>query len=231
MTFLNTLPVVPHRVEKAERAMEEGDYRQCIALLSRAISLDPSNHTLFKLRAAAFLGQADYTPAIANYNKTVSLYPKEAGGVASKLADAHFKRGEKLFGGGDYNSALVDFIAASKLCPEKRIYTISRWVQWVWLVVGVVCPDWSLFVHIGSCLSRMDCLLCLGRSEECLGMVQEELTRGSPTPQLYLMHAKINLLFEKVNHTLVAKFSVSLNFSPFLTEWRSLPKHSTDSRA
>lgn len=29
-------------------------------------------------------------------------------------------------------------------------------------------------------------------------MVQAELERGPPTPQLYIIHAKISLMFEKV---------------------------------
>jgi tetratricopeptide (TPR) repeat protein len=137
--------------------MEEGDHTHSIAVLSRAISLDPSNPTLFKLRATAHFNQGDYTAVIANYNKTVSLCPEEAGGVASELADAHFRRGEKLLGGGDYELALADFMAASELCPEERIYITSRCVQWAWLV-GVVClhscgwftlvlfrPEWTVF--------------------------------------------------------------------------------------
>ena len=114
--------------------MEEGDHTHSIAVLSRAISLDPSNPTLFTLRATAHFNQGDYTAVIANYNKTVSLCPEGAGGVAYKLADAHFRRGEKLLGGGDYELALADFRAASELCPVERIYITSRCVQWVWLV-------------------------------------------------------------------------------------------------
>ena len=125
--------------------MEEGDHTHSIAVLSRAISLDPSNPTLFKLRATAHFNQGDYTAVIANYNKTVSLCPEGAGGVAYKLADAHFRRGEKLLCGGDYELALADFMAASELCPVERIYITSRCVQWVWLVcVG----QWVWFVYI-----------------------------------------------------------------------------------
>ena len=44
----------------------------------------------------------------------------------------------------------------------------------------------------------MECLLSLGRSEECLEMIRAEIARAPPTPRLHLMHAKLNLLFEKV---------------------------------
>ena len=47
----------------------------------------------------------------------------------------------------------------------------------------------------------MDCLLSLGRSEECLKMIEAELKRAPPTPQLHLMHAKLNIFFEKVQNS------------------------------
>ena len=89
----------------------------------------------------------------------------------------------------------------------------------------------------------MDCLLHLGRCEECLKMVETELERGPPTPQLHLMRAKISLLFEKVNLSLTKLFAIfrylkkggKVHFPKLcsfsLIEQRGLPKYHTSAGA
>ena len=124
-------------MEEAERATERGDHKRSLAILSRAVSLEPSNHTLFRCRAEAYFQLGDHTAAIANYNKTVSLSPDEAGGVASRLADAHSRRGEQLSREEAYDSALRDFTAASELCPSERNYITRRCGQWAWLTFRI----------------------------------------------------------------------------------------------
>ena len=119
-------------MEKAERARENGDLRHSLSLLSRAIALDPSDHALFRLRAAVHSALDEHTAAIANYNKTLSLCPSESTDVACRLADAHSRRGVELVARGDHTSALKDFTFASDLCPSDRDYVMRRCV-----VVGV----------------------------------------------------------------------------------------------
>jgi tetratricopeptide (TPR) repeat protein len=150
---------------------EEGDHKRSAAVLSRAIFLDPANPSLFRLRARACLNLRDFAAAIANLRKTVSLCPSEGEGLAPTLADAHFRLGEELVASGNHEAALGEFTAASELCPTERDYIMRR----------------------------LECLLRLGRGEQCLNLVEKELKQGLPTPELHLMHAKISLSFEKVN--------------------------------
>ena len=76
----------------------------------------------------------------------------------------------------------------------------------------------------------MECLLSLGLSEECLEMIRAELARAPPTPRLHLMHAKLNLLFEKVKkyHT---KYSSNFLILTHLTEQGGLSEPHASSGA
>ena len=116
------------RITAANRALEEGDYTHCIAVLSRAMALEPHNPELFKKRADAYIQLKDYASAIANYQKTISLAPSEATGLASRMADAYFKSGKILCAQGNLEAGLEAFTMAAQLLPQEQEYTLQRWV-------------------------------------------------------------------------------------------------------
>lgn len=223
------------RITKADRALEEGNYSHCIAVLSRAIVLEPHNLKLFKKRADAYFQLEDYTSAIANYNKAISLAPSEATSLAARMADAYFKSGKVLCSQNNLEAGLEAFTKASELHPDERDYTMQRWV-WIYIhnytcfyVHGqhvhtcfhvsnyrilygtcvlmsttVVTRTWARVKLACFLFSRVLCLLSLKRYEDCLQMVEAELEHGLPTPQLYLIHAKISIMFEKVHTMYIA---------------------------
>ena len=108
--------------------MEGGDTRRCVGVLSRAISLDPRNAKLFRMRGHALFELSDYSSAIANYKKTVSLSPSEAETVAVRMANTHSRLGEELGSRGNHEAALAEFSSAAKLCPDTRNYVMKRCV-------------------------------------------------------------------------------------------------------
>lgn len=112
----------------ADRALEEGDYTHCVAVLSRAMALEPHNPELFKKRADAYIQLKDYSSAIANYQKTISLAPSQATGLASCMADAYFKSGKALCEQSNLEASLEAFTKAAELLPEEQEYTLQRWV-------------------------------------------------------------------------------------------------------
>lgn len=136
----------------ADRALEERDYTHSVAVLSRAMALEPHNPELFKKRADAYFQLEDYTAAIANYKKAISLAPSEATGLASRMADAYFKSGKVLCTQNKLEDGLEAFTRASQLNPEDQECTLQRWV-WLHTQLHVFSCTESVRPYLFSCIN------------------------------------------------------------------------------
>ena len=140
-----------YRVTEADRAMEGGDFRHCVAVLTRAVALNPQNPILFHKRADAYFELNDYSSAIVNYKKTVSLAPEKATELAIKMADTHFRYGDVFSQRGEHEAALEEYTIASNLRPCERDYIIKRCVSGCGLLSGRI----RSFYTIGSIVSSL----------------------------------------------------------------------------
>ena len=114
------------RLEQAQREHQEGNLTRCIAILSRAITLQPRNPELFKRRAEAYVSQQHYHSAIINFKKTISLSPSEETILTPRMATIHYLHGQSLYQEGKFEEALEAFSKSSEFCPEEREYTMRR---------------------------------------------------------------------------------------------------------
>jgi len=114
------------RLEQAQREHQEGNLTCCLAILSRAITLQPRNPELFKRRAEAYVSQQDYHSAIINFKKTISLSPSEETILTPRMATIHYLHGQSLYQEGRFEEALEVFSKSSEFCPEEREYTMRR---------------------------------------------------------------------------------------------------------
>ena len=75
--------------EAAVAAFSRRDYAAAVDLLSRAISLDNSNHVFWSNRSAAYVALEEFDSALADADECVRLQPGWAKG--------HARRGGALF--------------------------------------------------------------------------------------------------------------------------------------
>ncbi|XP_023949750.1 stress-induced-phosphoprotein 1 [Bicyclus anynana] len=70
--------------ERGNAALSSGKYAEAIKYYTMAIELDPENHVLYSNRSAAYAKAENYSAALEDANKTVSLNPKWSKGYSRK---------------------------------------------------------------------------------------------------------------------------------------------------
>ncbi|XP_011498449.1 PREDICTED: stress-induced-phosphoprotein 1 [Ceratosolen solmsi marchali] len=70
--------------DKGNAALKEGKIEEAIDFYSQAIELDPNNHILYSNRSAAYAKECQYTKALEDAEKTVSLKPDWGRGYVRK---------------------------------------------------------------------------------------------------------------------------------------------------
>ncbi|KAL6548366.1 hypothetical protein OROGR_008787 [Orobanche gracilis] len=96
-----------------------GNYLKAAALYTQAIKQDPSNHTLYSNRAAAFLHLVKLNKALSDADKTISLKPDWEKG--------YFRKGCALEGMERYEDAVAAFQVALKYNPQS--YEVSKKIK------------------------------------------------------------------------------------------------------
>ncbi len=104
--------------KKAAKAFRDRRFTAAAMHLSDAISIDPSNHTLYSNRSAAFAALENYPRALTDANKCISLAPS--------FAKGYFRAGHALESLQRHAEALTRFEQGSAIdptSPELQIAT------------------------------------------------------------------------------------------------------------
>ncbi|RAL38423.1 unnamed protein product [Cuscuta campestris] len=109
--------------DKGNEFFKAGNYLKAAALYTQAIKQDPSNHTLYSNRAAAFLHLVKLNKALADAEMTISLKPDWEKG--------YFRKGCILEAMKRYDEAMEAFQIASKHNPQsvevsKKIKSLNQ---------------------------------------------------------------------------------------------------------
>lgn len=112
--------------DKGNEFFKSGNYLKAAALYTQAIKQDPSNHTLYSNRAAAFLHLVKLNKALADAEMTISLKPDWEKG--------YFRKGCILEAMKRYDEAMEAFQVASKHNPQslevsKKIKSLNQLVK------------------------------------------------------------------------------------------------------
>jgi small glutamine-rich tetratricopeptide repeat-containing protein alpha len=99
---------------KGNELMQKQSYREAVGFYTKAIELNPENHIYFANRAAAFTHLKDYSSAINDGERSVSINPTYAKAF-SRLGTAHFFE-------GNYQRAVDSFTRALELDPDNENY-------------------------------------------------------------------------------------------------------------
>ncbi|KAL3649004.1 hypothetical protein CASFOL_005407 [Castilleja foliolosa] len=97
--------------DQGNEFFKAGNYLKAAALYTQAIKQDPSNHTLYSNRAAAFLHLVKLNKALIDADKTISLKPDWEKG--------YFRKGCVLEAMEQYEDALAAFQVALKYNPRS----------------------------------------------------------------------------------------------------------------
>lgn len=97
--------------DQGNEFFKSGNYLKAAALYTQAIKLDPSNHTLYSNRAAAFLHLVKLNKALADAEKTITLNPQWDKG--------HFRKGCVLEAMERYEDAIAAFQLALQYNPQS----------------------------------------------------------------------------------------------------------------
>lgn len=96
---------------QGNKAFASGDFATAEKFFSQAIEADPTNHVLYSNRSACFCSLKDYSKALEDANKTVSLKKDWAKGYSRK--------GAALFGSGSYEEAIDAYNEGLKIDPNN----------------------------------------------------------------------------------------------------------------
>lgn len=100
------------------KLLEQGDYQRAIALLTKAIQINPELVAAYYNRAIARHYLQDYQRAIADFTKVIEINPNDV--------KAYNERGYARLGLKDNQGAIADFIQAIEINPQLDIAYYNR---------------------------------------------------------------------------------------------------------
>ncbi|PIK43511.1 putative tetratricopeptide repeat protein 16 [Apostichopus japonicus] len=147
-----------------------GNMFAAIIAFDKAINLCPSEVRFYLMRGEAYLQVTDFQSAIQSFKKACVLRPT-SDIYYSKLAFVYYLQGQSLFDQCLFTEALESFSRAAEMRPE---------------IIGY---------HTRS----IACLAALERHGECLALVNKRLELERSNPDLYIMRARLHLLFRNTS--------------------------------
>lgn len=108
----------------------KGSHDSAVAKLTRAITLQPQNPTLFSRRAAAYTSLGNHHAAILNLRKALSLSPSDGPSLTGQLATAYYQHGLALEADREHDCAAVMYQKASESDPGAKEYVMRRWGEY-----------------------------------------------------------------------------------------------------
>uniref|UniRef100_UPI00398E6B32 tetratricopeptide repeat protein 16 n=1 Tax=Pristiophorus japonicus TaxID=55135 RepID=UPI00398E6B32 len=155
--------------DQANKQCEQGKIQFTMGLLdeavisfTKAITLNPQMKEFYVRRAEVYLHTGDFQSSIINYKKASALDPSDED-LVSQIAHTMYIQGQYLFDAKMYVAALEVFAQASDLRPEKQHYYMRS----------------------------IATLVALGRLEDCLHLVNNQLEFVTSNPDLYILRARL----------------------------------------
>ncbi|XP_067825872.1 tetratricopeptide repeat protein 16-like [Heptranchias perlo] len=142
---------------------------QAVISFSKAINLNPQMAEFYVRRAEAYVQIGDLQSAIVNYRMASTLDPSNED-LLPQIAHTLYIQGQCLLDLKMYTDALEAFAQASELRPENQHY------------------------HMQSMVT----LVALGRLEDCLQLVTNQLEIEKSNPELYILRARLHDHFIKI---------------------------------
>lgn len=97
--------------------LQQNRFSEALALLSKAIEIDPVNVDAYQNRAVLFKKIGDWSEALADYDMVFSLKPN---------AIAHFNRANLLDHMGAFDKALIEYDEAIRLDPKNESFVTNK---------------------------------------------------------------------------------------------------------
>ncbi|KAJ6654631.1 hypothetical protein lerEdw1_006784 [Lerista edwardsae] len=158
---------VQQHSQEGRKYLFRGEWEKAITCFTKALNLDPNKVELYTQKAEAFLQLCDFQSAVLHLQKVHFMAPTDK--HLARLAFVLHLQGQCLYEQNVYLDALESFTRASELKPENTLY-------------------------------RMRSIACLGalkRYNDCLQMVNEEVTREKTNPDLFVLRARLYEYFGK----------------------------------
>lgn len=111
-------PSLDDLFSNAQKALNSGQNRDAVRILTRAQQIAPNDAEVLLLRARAYTSDGDYTRALADAGKAIELKPSDP---EMYLARARVYRADDKF-----ESALADVEKAVSLAPNNPDVYLSR---------------------------------------------------------------------------------------------------------
>ncbi|XP_043575635.1 tetratricopeptide repeat protein 16-like [Chiloscyllium plagiosum] len=154
---------------KGNHFLQLGDLEEAVISFSKAIALNPQMKEFYLRRAEAYLQIGDFQSSIVNYRMASSLDPSDED-LRSQIALTLYIQGQSLFEMKLYMDALEVFVQASEMQLENHHY------------------------HMRS----VEALIALGRLEDSLQLVNEQLENVKTNPELYILRARLHDHFNQI---------------------------------
>ncbi|XP_060697203.1 tetratricopeptide repeat protein 16-like [Hemiscyllium ocellatum] len=154
---------------KGNHFLQFGDLEEAVFSFSKAIALNPQMKEFYLRRAEAYLQIGDFQSSIVNYRMASSLDPSDED-LRSQIALTLYIQGQSLFEMKLYTEALEVFVQASEMQLGNHHY------------------------HMRS----VEALIALGRLEESLQLVNEQLENVKTNPELYILRARLHDHFNQI---------------------------------
>ncbi|XP_059494342.1 tetratricopeptide repeat protein 16-like isoform X1 [Stegostoma tigrinum] len=154
---------------KGNRFLQIGKLEEAVFSFNKAIALNPQMKDFYLGRAEAYLQIGDFQSCIVNYRMASSLDPSDEE-LRSQIALTLYIQGQSLFEMKLYMDALEVFVQASEMQLENLHY------------------------HMRS----VEVLIALGRLEDALQLVNEQLENLKSNPELYILRARLHDHFSQI---------------------------------
>ncbi|GCB72941.1 hypothetical protein scyTo_0002262, partial [Scyliorhinus torazame] len=151
------------RCEQGRRLLSMRKLEEAVISFSKAIVLNPRMKEFYFRRAEAYLHIGDFQSSIVNYRMASSLDPSDED-ILSQIAYTLYIQGQCLFEMKLYTKALLVFVQASEMRPENHHY------------------------HMRS----VETLIALGRLENSLKLVNNQLETVKSNAELYILRARLH---------------------------------------